>query len=72
MAKKILKTAAILEYIDKVLVDMKIARKEGYNLSVKNLYLEIDGVITMLYRMDAIDDKTMIELVTKNNEARYE
>ena len=72
MAKKNLKTSEILEYIDKVLVDMKIARKEGYNLSVKNLYLEIDGVITMLYRMDAINDNTMIELVRKNNEARYE
>ena len=35
MAKKNLKTSEILEYIDKVLVDMKIARKEGYNLSVK-------------------------------------
>lgn len=72
MAKKNLKTTEILEYIDNTLVDMKRARKNGYNLAVSSWYNDIDGILSMLYQLDAIDDNTMIELTRKNNEARYE
>lgn len=72
MAKKALKTTEILEYIDNRLVDMKIARRNGYNLAVISWGNEIDGIISMLYQLDVIDDNTMIELTRKNNGARYE
>lgn len=72
MAKKNLKTTEILEYIDNTFVDMKSARKIGYNLAVTTWYNEIEGIITMLYQLDAIDDNTRIELVRKNINARYD
>lgn len=71
MAKKNLKTTEILDYIDNTLVDMKRARINGYSLAVTSWYNEIDGIISMLYMLDAIDNNTMIELTRKNDEARY-
>lgn len=72
MAKKNIKTTEILEYIDNTFVDMKRARRNGYNLAVTSWYNEIDGIISMLYQLDAIDNNTMIELTRKNNGARYD
>lgn len=72
MAKKNLKISEILEYIDNTIVDMKRARRNGYNFAVTSWYNEIEGIISMLYQLDAIDDNTMIELTRKNDEARYD